>query len=87
MGSNPTPSARAKSILRHVALFLLHFRAFFLTSLSSAIYRQLRQASHFVYMMCIAASGNVYIAQSAMCIRSGRADAYRYGHKKSEGGR
>lgn len=87
MGSNPTPSASIQSTLRCAALILLQIGAFFLISLSSAIYRQLRQASHFVYMMCIAASGNVYIAQSAMCIRSGRADAYRYGHKKSEGGR
>lgn len=87
MGSNPTPSASFKSTIRCIALFLLHIRAFFLISLSSAIYRQLRQASHFVYMMCIAAFGNVYIAQSEMCIRSGRADADGYSHKKSEGGR
>ena len=85
MGSNPTPSARTKSTLRSRHLFLLQIRAFLLISVSRAIYRQLRQASYFVYMMCIAAFRNVYIAHGEMCIRPGRAYADRYGDQEGEG--
>jgi len=66
-------------------LFLLQIRAFLLISVSRAIYRQLRQASHFVYMMCIAAFQNVYIAQGEMCIQPGRAYVDRYGDQEGKG--